>query len=132
MKGKVPIDDFFPLKKEDYHVLEMNGKVYSATLNQTNIMNNNNKFYIVQILQSDTNNNINYLFTRWGRVGFDGNCSNLGPWDSIKAIREYESKYRDKAMKGDYREIELNYENEDEKKEEKKKEQQTNKNEEKK
>ena len=99
----------------------MNGKVYSATLNQTNIMNNNNKFYIIQILQSDTNKSINYLFTRWGRVGFDGQSSYMGPWDSMRAIREYESKYREKAMKGDYREIELNYENEDEKKEEEKK-----------
>ncbi len=63
------------------------------------------------------------MFTRWGRVGFAGQSSNVGPWDEMRAIREYESKYREKAMKGDYREIELNYENEDEKKEEKKTEQ---------
>jgi predicted DNA-binding WGR domain protein len=66
-------------------------------------MNNNNKFYIIQILQSDTNKSINYVFTRWGRVGFAGSSSNIGPWDEMWAIREYQNKYREKAMKGDYR-----------------------------
>jgi poly [ADP-ribose] polymerase len=43
-------------------------------------MNNNNKFYIIQILQSDSNSAHCYLYTRWGRVGVNGQCSNLGPW----------------------------------------------------
>ena len=55
MKGKVPIDEHFPLPHSNYHVLEYMGKVYSATLNQTNVSHNNNKFYILQVLQSDSN-----------------------------------------------------------------------------
>jgi hypothetical protein len=47
MKGKVPIDDYFTLDKAKFHVLEHQGKVFSATLNQTNVSNNNNKFYII-------------------------------------------------------------------------------------
>lgn len=109
MKGKTPIDEYFPLKKEDFHVLEMNGKVYSATLNQTNVVKNNNKFYVVQILQSDTNANNCYFFTRWGRVGVPGQNSNIGPMTPMHAIMNYESKYREKSKKGDYTEVEMNY-----------------------
>ena len=109
MKGKVPIDDYFPLRKEDYHVLQHNGKVYSATLNQTNVVHNNNKFYIIQILQSDSNQNNCYFFTRWGRVGVPGQNSNVGPMSIASAIGLYHSKHNEKSKKGDYREIQLNY-----------------------
>lgn len=57
----------------------MNGKIYSATLNQTNVERNNNKFYLLQILQSDTNPNNCHFFTRWGRVGVPGQNSCNGP-----------------------------------------------------
>jgi len=33
-----------------YRVLIDGGKVYSATLNQSNLDHNNNKFYIIQVL----------------------------------------------------------------------------------
>jgi len=41
-------------------------------LNQTNISQNNNKFYVIQLLKSG---NGYYLFTRWGRVGENGQNS---------------------------------------------------------
>jgi poly [ADP-ribose] polymerase len=91
MKGKIPIDDHFPLNKADYHVLEYMGKVYSATLNQTNVTNNNNKFYIIQVLQNDSNQNC-YFFTRWGRVGVPGQFSNQGGLSVPAAISLYNSK----------------------------------------
>lgn len=34
--------------------------------------NNNNKYYIIQLLQSDSNPNDFKVFNRWGRVGTDG------------------------------------------------------------
>ena len=89
MKGKVPIDDHFPLNKADYHVLENPSKIYSATLNQTNVMNNNNKFYILQILQSDPNINNCYFYTRWGRVGVVGNFTNIGPMPITSAYNNF-------------------------------------------
>jgi poly [ADP-ribose] polymerase len=51
------------------------GKVYAATLNQTNITNNNNKYYNLQVIQSDKDPNINFFMTRWGRVGTPGQKS---------------------------------------------------------
>jgi hypothetical protein len=48
MTGSVPVDEHFPIK--GYHVFEEQGKVYAATLNQTKVMTNNNKFYVLQIL----------------------------------------------------------------------------------
>lgn len=83
---------------------------YSCTLNQTNIKKNNNKFYIMQVLNG---NGKYYLYTRYGRVGETGikkmsemtkseaikkftitfksktnNC-----WDNRKNFKEYEGKY---------------------------------------
>jgi poly [ADP-ribose] polymerase len=40
-------------------------------LNQTDITNNNNKFYVIQLLESDNGNGW-YVWTRWGRVGASG------------------------------------------------------------
>jgi len=74
----------------------MNGKVYSATLNQTNVEHNNNKFYVIQILQSDANPTICHFFTRWGRVGVKGQQSCLGPMNAMQAIMNYDTKYREK------------------------------------
>ena len=38
---------------------------YAAMLNQTNIGANNNKFYVIQIVEHD---GAFFLFTKWGRV----------------------------------------------------------------
>ena len=116
MKGKVPIDEYFPYTKDDWHVLEYQGKIWSVTLNQTNVMNNNNKFYIIQILQSDSNSNHCYFFTRWGRVGVAGQYSNVGVMQIDSAIIKFNSKLHEKNKKGDYREIDLNYGNDEEEK----------------
>lgn len=93
MKGKVPIDDYFPLDKNLFHVLEHQGKVYSATLNQTSVTANSNKFYLIQILQKDSDANNCYFYTRWGRVGVPGQVSNMGPTSIMAAIMNYDSKY---------------------------------------
>lgn len=84
-------------------------------LNQTNIANNNNKFYIIQLLEDDSGKSFyvwtRYHFTllrcyrcrltdfltRWGRVGVDGqnsliNCSTL-----TMAMDWFEKKFNDKT-----------------------------------
>ena len=40
-------------------------------MNQTQINLNANKFYLIQILKSDSSNSF-WTFTRWGRVGEKG------------------------------------------------------------
>ncbi len=70
LKGSIPVDSY--VKNKNVKVLVYNGTTYAATLNQSNIQNNNNKFYIIQVLESETNSNNFYFFTRWGRVGVPG------------------------------------------------------------
>lgn len=90
MKGAAPVDEYFEHKNKDkFHVLVHKDKVYSATLNQTNVSRNNNKYYILQILQSDSDTNCNFFFTRWGRVGAHGQNSCLGPFNINQAISQY-------------------------------------------
>ena len=42
---------------------------YACMLNQTDVMHNNNKFYVIQLAISD---DVYHLYTRWGRVGETG------------------------------------------------------------
>merc|ERR1719310_900710 len=69
---------------------------YSITLNQTNIGggSNNNKFYKIQAL---ANKEKYFAWTRWGRVGDQGDYK-LDPCGSEEqAIKEFESKFRSKT-----------------------------------
>ena len=49
-KGGAAVDSLVP-NKDSYRVYQNGSKIYSATLNQSNLDANNNKFYIIQILQ---------------------------------------------------------------------------------
>lgn len=78
MKGKAPVDPEC-FSKDKYHVYYEGHNVYDAMLNQTNLKNNNNKFYLMQVLQSDNSKGYAVWF-RWGRVGMIGqtNLINCG------------------------------------------------------
>ena len=91
-------------------VLVHGGVTYAATLNQTNVQHNNNKFYIIQVLESETNPSNCYFFTRYGRVGVVGQTVLAGPETRDKCIAEYRSKLNAKTKRGDYRIVEMNYE----------------------
>jgi poly [ADP-ribose] polymerase len=47
---------------------------------------NNNKFYLIQVLESDKGNQC-YMWTRWGRVGVVGQTGCLGPVRKDIALR---------------------------------------------
>ncbi|XP_074054190.1 protein mono-ADP-ribosyltransferase PARP3 isoform X2 [Macrotis lagotis] len=67
---------------------------YDCTLNQTNIGNNNNKFYIIQLL--DENGRYG-CWNRWGRVGETGQFK-LSYFPSLdEAKRDFEKKFWDKT-----------------------------------
>jgi predicted DNA-binding WGR domain protein len=78
--------------RDGYHVYDE----YHCKLNQTNIGGNNNKYYIIQILE---NKGTYSLWTRWGRVGEPGQ-NKLEPCGSSTeaAIRAFEKKFRDKTQ----------------------------------
>ena len=65
--------------------LEYEDKYYSITFNYTNVKKNNNKFYIIQLLQDIYTNKYGVLF-RWGRVGKFGQV-NFITYNSFEEAR---------------------------------------------
>uniref|UniRef100_A0A7S3KSA1 Poly [ADP-ribose] polymerase n=1 Tax=Euplotes crassus TaxID=5936 RepID=A0A7S3KSA1_EUPCR len=78
---------------------------------------NNNKFYIIQGLKTGSNY---YLWSRWGRVGVDGQIGKLLCRDLAHLTSEYNKKRSSKVKKG-YTEIEIDYEEESKEEQPKKK-----------
>ena len=107
LKGSVPVDQYFS-QPATFKVMVHMGVTYAKTLNQSNIQNNNNKFYILQILQNETNPNNIILFTRWGRVGVEGQHAEIPCGSPDAAIHQFSQKLRAK-LGGGYREVEMNY-----------------------
>lgn len=77
------------------------------------MIENNNKFYVLQILQSESNPGDFYFYTRWGRVGHSGKSSQIGPLTKSGAIRNYHNKLSEKTGSGNYRLVEMSYEGEE-------------------
>jgi poly [ADP-ribose] polymerase len=76
-------------------VLQEGDKVYSCTLNQTDISTNSNKFYIMQLIKvSDTSFN---HFIRYGRTGETGTSSNKQFTDKNEAIFAFEKQFKTKT-----------------------------------
>ena len=113
-KDGIVVDSLVP-QSQNYHVVPddsntYNGEYFSCTLNKSNLERNNNKFYILQLLQSDIDNSYN-LFIKWGRVGVKGK------YKLEKCSLEYEKKkfmlkYKDKTGRN-YKEIKIDYSNDE-------------------
>ena len=107
------IVDQYVENRGSYHIYEdtnsiYNGKFFAATLNKSSIDKNSNKFYIIQLLQNDSNPNSLLFFSRWGRVGVPG--QNLSQSvDVITGPNLFMKKYRGKTKEG-YQEIFIDYE----------------------
>lgn len=132
-KGRAVLDQYIDDRiKNSYHVYE--GKLYNqmevfdAMLNQTNVGGNNNKFYVLQILEADSGKNY-YVFLRWGRVGVKGQQKLFGPMGDVSAaIAEFQTKFYEKtknhwherhqfvAYPNKYTWIEMDYEEDSDKK----------------
>jgi len=63
-------------------------------LTQTNINQNNNKFYVIQLLEYCGGY---YVWNRWGRVGERGQFKQAGPMAIDRAIKDFEKKFKDKT-----------------------------------
>ncbi|KAJ1535003.1 Poly [ADP-ribose] polymerase 2, partial [Nowakowskiella sp. JEL0078] len=124
-KGKAVVDEWFPYAK-DCHVYDSGDVVYDCMLNQTEIGHNNNKFYKIQVLRSDSVASKFYSFNRWGRVGAKGMTSLLQFSTAEGAIHSFSQKFKDKTKNdwenrqnfvkypGKYHYIEMDYGDEDE------------------
>ena len=69
---------------------------YDVKLNQTNIGGgqNNNKFYIIQVLESGGQY---FAWNRWGRVGEEGQHKMEACGTAAAAIKSFEKKFKDKT-----------------------------------
>ncbi|XP_050364679.1 poly [ADP-ribose] polymerase 2 [Argentina anserina] len=96
-KGAAVLDQWLPDHiKTHYHVLQMGDDLYDAMLNQTNVGENNNKFFVLQVLESDDGASFMVYF-RWGRVGVKGQNKVLGPYPRDRAIAEFKKKFSEKT-----------------------------------
>ncbi|XP_075039916.1 protein mono-ADP-ribosyltransferase PARP3-like [Mixophyes fleayi] len=94
-KGKAKIDSACSMSSvENCEVYED----YDCMLNQTNIGNNNNKFYIIQLISSvKGKSGTPCCWNRWGRVGEAGQ-SKLTHFPSLEAAKkDFEKKFKDKT-----------------------------------
>ncbi|XP_058200104.1 poly [ADP-ribose] polymerase 2 [Rhododendron vialii] len=98
-KGAAVLDQWLPDEiKAIYHVLQQGDEIYDAMLNQTNVGENNNKFYVIQVLESDNGGRF-MVYCRWGRVGVKGQDKLHGPYSSRdSAIQEFEQKFLAKTQ----------------------------------
>lgn len=71
------------------------GLIWDATLNQTVASDNANKFYRIQLLTSSTGTFITW--TRWGRVGENGQSAGVTFSDLKDAMVLFEKKFKDKS-----------------------------------
>lgn len=94
-KGKAAVDPLFSMNQTT-HVYSDDQTIWDCLLNQTNVQGNNNKFYVIQLLESDSGGSY-YVFNKWGRVGYDGQSSTSTFSSLSSAQREFEKKFRDKT-----------------------------------
>ena len=95
-KGLAPVDGDCPQQAE-YHVLCEGKLAWDAMLNQTNIQANNNKFYLLQLLQADSGKGY-AVWMRWGRVGYKGqNSWTTYSGDLDRAKSDFKKKFSAKT-----------------------------------
>uniref|UniRef100_A0A8C4RRE2 Poly [ADP-ribose] polymerase n=1 Tax=Erpetoichthys calabaricus TaxID=27687 RepID=A0A8C4RRE2_ERPCA len=71
--------------------------IYDVMLNQTNVQYNNNKYYLIQLLQDDSEL-VFSVWMRWGRVGKIGQSSLVTCGvDLLKAKNIFKKKFLDKT-----------------------------------
>ena len=93
-KGLAPVDSECP-SVDTHHVYTEGRDIWDVMLNQTNIQNNNNKYYLIQLLQSDSNNSF-AVWMRWGRVGYSGSCLYIISYSSCSNILDTSTSSRTK------------------------------------
>uniref|UniRef100_A0A8C8S3J5 Poly [ADP-ribose] polymerase n=1 Tax=Pelusios castaneus TaxID=367368 RepID=A0A8C8S3J5_9SAUR len=97
VKGKVPVDSECTAKLEKAHVYCDGDDVYDVMLNQTNLQFNNNKFYVLQLLEEDRPRSYS-VWTRWGRVGRPGQHALVSCAGDLTQAKEiFTKKFFDKT-----------------------------------
>ncbi|KAH7104705.1 PARP-domain-containing protein, partial [Auriculariales sp. MPI-PUGE-AT-0066] len=95
-RGAAPVDPKSPYVNT-HQVYSGGGEVWDAMLNQTDPIKNANKFYVIQVLHNIGNDASCILFTRWGRVGEDGQSQTKGSFPPSVAIEEFKKQFKSKT-----------------------------------
>ncbi|KAI0089798.1 poly polymerase catalytic domain-containing protein [Irpex rosettiformis] len=124
-RGAAPVDPCFS-GVSTHQVYADSAGVWDAMLNQTDVGKNANKFYVIQVLHPIGSPSLCTLFTRWGRVGENGQQQQRGPYPPALAVSEFKKQFKNKAAtdwdkrhnmvakKGKYTWIERSFEDEEE------------------
>ncbi|XP_030631530.1 poly [ADP-ribose] polymerase 2 isoform X2 [Chanos chanos] len=97
MKGKAPVDTECKAKLGKAHVYSEGNDIYDVMLNQTNLQFNNNKYYLIQLLQDDGAKTYS-VWMRWGRVGKVGQNSLVSCGGDLAQAKEvFKKKFFDKT-----------------------------------
>ncbi|XP_022104344.1 poly [ADP-ribose] polymerase 2-like [Acanthaster planci] len=94
---KAPVDSECHQMQGKAHVYIEGDDIYDAMLNQTNLQNNNNKYYVIQLLE-DNVKKMYHVWFRWGRVGKAGQNNLVAcGHDLTEAKSLFEKKFYDKT-----------------------------------
>jgi poly [ADP-ribose] polymerase 2/3/4 len=67
--GSIPVDEIFmEYHGNNFKVFREKETIWDCMLNQTNLQYNNNKYYVIQLLEDPSGKNY-VVWMRWGRVG---------------------------------------------------------------
>jgi poly [ADP-ribose] polymerase len=95
VRAVAEVDIFVP-GREGYRVIEDSGLACTAMLNQTNLADNNNKFFLIQALEATDGKSFATWF-RWGRVGYSGQTNLTSHISAESATDSFKSKFFDKT-----------------------------------
>ncbi|RMD41428.1 hypothetical protein DV735_g3713, partial [Chaetothyriales sp. CBS 134920] len=93
---QVPVDIGFVKERPASVYIDDDGAIFDASLNQTNIGANNNKFYFLQLIKGEASQQF-YVHTRWGRVGDPGQDKTIGPYALDRALVDFGKKFKEKT-----------------------------------
>ncbi|KAM4809098.1 poly [ADP-ribose] polymerase 2 [Rhinophrynus dorsalis] len=97
LKGKAPVDPECSSKLGKAHVFCEGDDVYDVMLNQTNLQFNNNKYYLIQLLEDDSARSFS-VWMRWGRVGKVGQNSLVSCGGDLQKAKDvFQKKFFDKT-----------------------------------
>ncbi|MEQ2224181.1 Poly [ADP-ribose] polymerase 1 [Ilyodon furcidens] len=96
VKGGAAVDPDSGLENSA-HVLEQNGKMYSATLGLVDIVRGTNSYYKLQLLEDDVHKRY-WVFRSWGRVGTTIGGNKLDKFhDKNSALDNFLCVYKEKT-----------------------------------
>ncbi len=85
-----------PKVHADYHILERDGELYAATLNQTDLITNSNKFHVMQLFKNNKKDSYAF-FSRGGRVGYVGQWNCELYMELEPALADWDARFHEKT-----------------------------------